>query len=202
LPNSYNEEEFFCIPNITKKKRIFCNTRLAENKGVEYLLEAFERFHRDYNMFELILCGGYFHFGNRSKTIDFINFFLKNHPQLVNNIKILGNLEWAKIPPLIQESEIVVLPSGYESFGIAALETIACETTLIATNVGNLPELIKNAGILVPYANSERLYYALKEVVENKELVNELNYNCKKVRKPYEAKVVAKNLLLKLGEST
>lgn len=201
LPNSYNEEDFFPCSNVEKKKRIFCNTRLAEHKGVEYLLEAFEKFHQEYTMYELILCGGEFHFGSRSKIYGFIECFLRKYPELVDSIKILGNLEWRQIPQLIQESEVVVLPSGYESFGIAALETIACETTLIATNVGNLPELIKDAGILVPYADSEMIYNAMKEVVENIELVNKLNNNCKKIKRHYEAKNVAKRLLLKLGDN-
>lgn len=201
LPNSYNEEEFFKDPNVKKKKNFFCNTRLAENKGIEYLLEAFAKFHHEYSMYELILCGGEFHFGDRSKILDYIKVFLKKHPELVDNIKILGNLEWIQIPWLIQESEIVILPSGYESFGIAALETIACETILIATDVGNLPELIKDAGILIPYADSEMIYYAMKEVVENKELVKKLNNNCKKIKMQYEAKNIAKRLLLRLGEN-
>ncbi len=201
LPNSYNEEEFFKVPNVKKKKRFFCNTRLAENKGIEYMLEAFAKFHNEYVMYELVLCGGEFHFGDRSKIFDYINCFLKKHPELVDSIKILGNLKWEQIPWLIQESEVVVLPSGYESFGIAALETIACETTLIATNVGNLSELIKDAGILIPYADSDMIYYAMKEAIENMELVKKLNNNCKKIKIQYEAKNVAKNLLLRLGDN-
>lgn len=201
LPNSYNEEEFFEIPNIKKKKRFFCNTRLAENKGIEYMLEAFAIFYAEYDMYELVLCGGKFHFGDRSKILDFIDYFLEKHPELANSIKILGDLEWKQIPWLIQESEAVVLPSGYESFGIAALETIACETTLIATDTGNLSELIQDAGLLVPYANSGMLYRAMKEVAENTELVKKLNNNCKKIKMQYEAKNVAKRLLLRLGDN-
>lgn len=200
LPNSYNEEEFFEITDIEKKKRIFCNTRLAENKGIEYLLNAYEKFHRKYYDYELLLCGGEFHFGNRSKILYYIDSFLKKYPELDGSITIMGNLEWEQIPEVIQRSEIVVLPSGYESFGIAALEAIACGTTLIATNVGNLPELIKDAGILIPYANPEALYYAMRNVVENRELVNTLKNNCKKIRIQYEAKKIAREFLLKIGE--
>ena len=46
---------------------------------------------------------------------------------------------------------MVVLPSGYESFGIAALEAIACEVPLITTDEGNLPDLVENAGIIINY---------------------------------------------------
>lgn len=198
LPNSYNEEEFFETTDIKKQKRIFCNTRLAENKGIEYLLSAYEKFHREYCDYELILCGGEFHFGNRVKIFHYIDSFLKKYPELIGSIIVLGNLQWKQIPEVIQESEMVVLPSGYESFGIAALETIACGTTLIATNVGNLPDLIKDAGVLIPYGDSEALYCAMRNVVENKELVNRLKDNCKKIRIQYEAKNVAKEFLLKI----
>ena len=199
LPNTYNEEEFFEVIGVKKLKRIFCNTRLAENKGIEYLLSAYEMFHKEYGDYELLLCGGEFHFGNRSKIFYFIDSFLKRHPELVGSIKILGNLEWKQIPEFIQKSEMVVLPSGYESFGIAALETIACGTTLIVTNVGNLPSLVEDAGVLIPYADSESLYYAMRSVVKNKELCNTLRDNCRKVKSQYEAKRVAREFLLKIS---
>lgn len=201
LPNSYNEEDFFENIGVKKEKRIFCNTRLAENKGIEYLLNAFVMFHKEYVDYDLLLCGGEFHFGNRSKIFYFINSFLDKHPELAGSIKILGNLEWKQIPEFIQKSEMVVLPSGYESFGIAALETIACGTSLIVTNVGNLPDLVEGAGILIPYADSESLYYAMRNVVKNKELSNTLRDNCRKVKGQYEAKRVAKELILKIGDN-
>lgn len=43
----------------------------------------------------------------------------------------------------------MILPSLFESFGIAALETMASGTLLICTNVGNLPTLVQDTAIIV-----------------------------------------------------
>ncbi len=49
-------------------------------------------------------------------------------------------------------ADIFLLPSDIESFGLAALEAMACEVPVIATNVGGLPEVVEHGvdGFLVP----------------------------------------------------
>jgi glycosyltransferase involved in cell wall biosynthesis len=44
--------------------------------------------------------------------------------------------------PLLSCADLFLLPSSQESFGMAALEAMACEVPVIASNVGGLPELI------------------------------------------------------------
>ena len=39
-------------------------------------------------------------------------------------------------------ADLFLLPSDIESFGLAALEAMACEVPVIATNVGGLPEVV------------------------------------------------------------
>src|SRR5262249_21646148 len=40
--------------------------------------------------------------------------------------------------------DLFLLPSAQESFGLAALEAMACEVPVVASNVGGLPEIIEN----------------------------------------------------------
>ena len=49
-------------------------------------------------------------------------------------------------------ADLFLLPSDLESFGLAALEAMACEVPVIATNVGGLPEVVEHGvdGFLVP----------------------------------------------------
>jgi N-acetyl-alpha-D-glucosaminyl L-malate synthase BshA len=46
--------------------------------------------------------------------------------------------------PLLSVSDVFLLPSAQESFGLAALEAMACEVPVVASNVGGLPEVIEN----------------------------------------------------------
>jgi len=49
-------------------------------------------------------------------------------------------------------ADLCLLPSDLESFGLAALEAMACEVPVIASNVGGLPEVVTNGvdGYLIP----------------------------------------------------
>jgi N-acetyl-alpha-D-glucosaminyl L-malate synthase BshA len=44
--------------------------------------------------------------------------------------------------PLLSAADVFLLPSAQESFGLAALEAMACEVPVVASNVGGLPEVI------------------------------------------------------------
>lgn len=56
-----------------------------------------------------------------------------------NNVRFLGKLE--AIEEVLSVADLFLMPSEKESFGLAALEAMACEVPLISSNAGGLPEL-------------------------------------------------------------
>ena len=52
--------------------------------------------------------------------------------------------EQDQVVPLLSASDVFLLPSAQESFGLAALEAMACEVPVVASRVGGLPELIED----------------------------------------------------------
>jgi N-acetyl-alpha-D-glucosaminyl L-malate synthase BshA len=57
-------------------------------------------------------------------------------------VETLGAQE--DVIPLLSASDLFLLPSAQESFGLAALEAMACEVPVVASNVGGLPEVISH----------------------------------------------------------
>ncbi len=69
---------------------------------------------------------------------------------LTRDIHFLGKQD--RVYDKLGQADLFLLPSDLESFGLAALEAMACEVPVIATDVGGLPEVVKHGvnGYLVP----------------------------------------------------
>jgi len=61
---------------------------------------------------------------------------------VADDVQFLG--EQDQVVPLLSAADVMLLPSAQESFGLAALEGMACEVPVIASRVGGLPELIEH----------------------------------------------------------
>jgi N-acetyl-alpha-D-glucosaminyl L-malate synthase BshA len=60
---------------------------------------------------------------------------------LAEHVQFLGDQE--QVVPLLSASDLFLMPSVQESFGLAALEAMACEVPVIASRIGGLPDLIE-----------------------------------------------------------
>ena len=74
-----------------------------------------------------------------------------------SRVHLLGAQE--NVLPLLSIADLFLLPSEQESFGLAALEAMACEVPVVASNVGGLPEVIQHGvtGFLHPVADVDAM---------------------------------------------
>jgi len=71
-------------------------------------------------------------------------------------------------------SVAVVLPSFSEGFGLPIVEAMACATPVLASNVGSMPEVLGDAGLLFDPHDLEAMTGALSEVADDPVLAADL----------------------------
>jgi N-acetyl-alpha-D-glucosaminyl L-malate synthase BshA len=77
--------------------------------------------------------------------------------EVCGDVRFLGRLD--RVVELMQATDLFLLPSQSESFGLAALEAMACGAPVVASRAGGLPEVIEDGvnGILEPVGSVEAM---------------------------------------------
>jgi D-inositol-3-phosphate glycosyltransferase len=94
-------------------------------------------------------------------------------------VLFLGKQDQDTLQYYYSAAEIVIMPSYYESFGMVALEAMACGTPVIATQVGGLQHLVQNGktGFTIPKDNVEVLEERLTQLICKEGLREEMSQN-------------------------
>jgi N-acetyl-alpha-D-glucosaminyl L-malate synthase BshA len=93
---------------------------------------------------------------------------------LMNRIYFLGKQD--NVHEKLAIADLMLLPSQLESFGLAALEAMACEVPTIATNVGGVPEVIEDQknGFLAPVGDVDLMARCAIEILSDDKRLREM----------------------------
>jgi L-malate glycosyltransferase len=82
----------------------------------------------------------------------------------------------SEIEEVLKMADLLLLPSQTESFGLVALEAMAAEVPVIATNVGGLPEVVDDGrtGFLMPVGDVTAMAGAALKILDNPDLHREM----------------------------
>jgi len=121
--------------------------RITRQKGVTHLLDAALEIEPSV---QLVLCAG---------APDTPELEAETEAKVERVVRERGNVVWARdmlprrdVIQLLSHATVFVCPSIYEPLGIVNLEAMACETAVVATSVGGIPEVVEDGvtGLLVP----------------------------------------------------
>jgi glycosyltransferase involved in cell wall biosynthesis len=96
---------------------------------------------------------------------------------LYDEIRFLGKQD--AIEELLSLADLFLMPSASESFGLAALEAMACEVPVISTNVGGLPEvnIHGETGYLADLGDVDTMAKYAIEILESEETLTRFRAN-------------------------
>ena len=144
--------------------------RHVYEKGLFHLIVAFKKLIDKGYKAKLILCG-------EGVITNYLKKFSEENG-LKKFVDFKGYVKEEELKKYFEISDIIVYPSikmknWEEQFGYSVLEGMSNGLAAIVTDCGSLPELVSNAGIIVPQKDVEKLAEAMEYLVRNREKLNE-----------------------------
>lgn len=145
---------------------------LEPRKNIETLIRAYQRlltagpsrFGQNPSAFPKLVLAG-----KKGWLYDSI-FQLVKEFHLENQVIFTGYVDESDAAPLLCGARMFVFPSLYEGFGIPPLEAMACGTPVIVSDCASLPEVVGDAGLLVPPMDIEKLAESMNRLLKDDQL--------------------------------
>lgn len=85
---------------------------------------------------------------------------------VAGDVRFLGKID--AVAPLLAAADVYVFPSESESFGLSALEALACGVPVVAARVGGVPEVVRDGvtGALLPLGDIDGMANAVRRLLE------------------------------------
>lgn len=155
-------------------------SNLRPVKRVDEVLQIFKNVHARVKS-KLIIIG-------EGPDMEVVNEFLENNPELMSKIRLLGKVN--DLYKILQLSDVFLLPSEQESFGLAALEAMAASTPVISSNAGGIPEvnIQGETGFLAEIGNVEAMSNYTIKLLSDETLLAEMKKNAKEQAMRFDLK--------------
>ncbi len=160
VPNGINTSLFYPISEIEREKNRVIVTNSADTplKGLVFLFRAVAELSKTQDI-QVTVVGEPKRDGEIAKLVRKLG--------VGHRINFTGRIDDREFVRQYARATVAVVPSVYEGFGLPVGEAMACGVPVISTTGGALPEVVGNAGILVPPADSSALARAIGELLAN-----------------------------------
>lgn len=156
--SGFDSKIFFPTSSPKKEKfKILYVGRITLNKGLAYLIDAFTKLkikNKELNIY-----------GVMSK--DFNDYLNKNN--LLDNIKIFSSVKHTELKNIYSSSDVMVLPSLFDGWGMVVTEALACGCPVITTKNTGASDIIINGenGYVVPIMDSDAIADCLNQIYKD-----------------------------------
>jgi D-inositol-3-phosphate glycosyltransferase len=209
IPPGVDTARFYPIPqdearaviDVPANKRMLLYVgRIEPLKGVDTLLRAISSMQNEWESacapFSLVIIGGDPDASQQDMTSEMTRLQIMVHDLNIKDVVLfLGKRSQESLPYYYSAADVVVVPSHYESFGMVALEAMACGTPVVASQVGGLAFLVQDGvtGFVVPDGEPDLLGQRLARLICDADLREKLGCQGAVVAQSYSwEKITAK----------
>jgi glycosyltransferase involved in cell wall biosynthesis len=166
--NGIDTAVFKPVPGVARNPQRLMATCSADAplKGLRYLLHAYARLLEKYPDLELLLVSKPNPGGKTEQLVQRLG--------LVDKVQFVNGISTEQMVRYYAEAAIAVVPSVYEGFGLPAGEAMACGVPVVSTDGGALPEVVGDAGVIVPARNVDALVEAIDKLLQDPQVRAEL----------------------------
>jgi glycosyltransferase involved in cell wall biosynthesis len=159
--NGIDIDVFKPVPGVQRNPLRLMATCSADQplKGLRYLLHAYARLLENYPELELLLVSKPNPGGKTEKLVQRLG--------LADKVRFVNGISTEQMVRYYAEAAIAVVPSVYEGFGLPAGEAMACGVPVVSTDGGALPEVVGDAGVIVPVKDVDALVTAIDALLQN-----------------------------------
>jgi D-inositol-3-phosphate glycosyltransferase len=177
--------------------------RIEPLKGIDILIQAIALL-RQRNIYVcLAVIGGDPDSSPQAQSSEMARLkMLREQAGLTDLVTFLGKRGQDTLPYYYSAAEAVVVPSHYESFGMVALEAMACGTPVVASQVGGLAFLVQDGvtGFTVPVDEPQALADRLALLINDRALRQKLGEQAHAVAQQYAWENIAARVLALYGQ--
>jgi len=170
IPNGVNKPELKTAKLINgqfgleKDGYILFSGRLVPEKGIHYLIEAFQRMETDK---KLVIAGG------TSDTDDYVQQ-LKEVAQANSNIVFTGFVQGRLLEELYSNAYVYVLPSDLEGMPLSLLEAMSYGNCCVVSDIPECAEVVEDRAVVFPRGNIAEMAKKLQMLCDEEQKVRDL----------------------------
>jgi glycosyltransferase involved in cell wall biosynthesis len=160
IPLGVDREVFRPTPFATRHPARLVTTASADTplKGLRFLLQAYATLAAERPSLELVVVGR-LRDGPTARLLESLG--------LRDRVQFRQDLSGEAMGALFGQATICVTPSLYEGFGLPAAEAMATGAPVVVTDGGALPEVVGEAGVIVPAGDAEALRTAIADLLDD-----------------------------------
>ena len=157
-------------------------------KGLRFLLQALASLRGRYPELKLLVVGKLREGGATAQLLEEL--------ELQSAVRFVSGISNQEMVNHYNASSMVVCPSLYEGFGLPAGEAMACGIPVISSDGGALPEVVGDAGIVVPAGDSDALARSIEQLLTDADLRQTLGLaGRQRIEEKFSWQVAARHLV-------